>query len=616
MAFGKKKTTKNQTQDTGAQNQAPKKVTAEDIKKLKEKIAKKIPDVSNEVYEWSYFEDALNYMNNLVWIDIFPNIRKNNPMAFATRSGGNTGAYEVFVNPNVGEESETPLKLHEFGHVLFNHLSLQDKQREIQTNKVLTYWPKISKYIDLSDAIEKANGNAGKVQREYAYKMAEAMLNIVMDMEVNSKLFTEEEWGNMKYLTNIAYLNVSVSEKTNISYEELEVLDKHLDEHKKDLKDNPIAKPIWPADYKFPLGLTYGEYLDLMLKDENLENTMQQLQQMMQQMKGQGQGQGQGQGDGDGDGQGNGQNGNGQGKMSAEDIDNLRNQFSDTDEEKSQDEIKEADAQDKAEAGDSGDEDGNGKGGKSGGDEDGDDDGGFVSGGGQRGGNGWSPTGTSNDDPTKYIEGSKNPEVRDFITKKVFSQQILNTKSNTMYNYNRHKHGNLIITKYTKEDIWRPGNIYMVVDCSGSIDSKAISDFISTTKEISKKCGPKSRIIWWDTRLEGDFRLTENQGPRGCGGTDIAGGIAYVRDKYELQKNDKLFIISDFEDGLYQWNRELEKVKCDCFAICWTSQPVRDKYSYIERCNYCSDDPQEETRKLLRKVDTAFVNIYPRGYED
>jgi hypothetical protein len=351
-----------------------------------------------------------------------------------------------------------------------------------------------------------------------------------------------------------------------------------------------------------------------MLKDENLENTMQQIQQMMQQMKGQGQGQGQGQGDGDGDGQG--QNGSGNGKMSAEDIDNLRNQFSDTDEEKSQNEIKEADAQDKAEAGDSGDDDSseNGSSGNGNG-EDGDDDGGFVSGGGQRGGDGWSPTGTSQDDPTRYIEGSKNPEVRDFITKKVFSQQILNTKSNTMYNYNRHKHGNMIITKYTKEDIWKPGNIYMVVDCSGSIDSKAISDFISTTKDISKKCGPKSRIIWWDTRLEGDYRLTENEGPRGCGGTDIAGGIAYVRDKYELQKNDKLFIISDFEDGLYQWNRELEKVKCDCFAICWTNQRVNDKYRYIERCNYCSDNPTEETRKLLKKVDTAFVNIYPNGYD-
>lgn len=603
MAFGMKKKSQD-TQNNGAQT--PQKKTANDIKKLKEQIAKKIPDVSNEIFEWSYYEDALNYMNNLVWIDIFPNIRKNNPMAFATRSNGSTGAYEVFVNPNVGEESETPLKLHEFGHVLFNHLSLQDKQREIQTNKVLTYWPKISKYIDLSDAIEKANGNAGKVQREYAYKMAEAMLNIVMDMEVNSKLFTEEEWENMKYLTNIAYLNVSVSEKTNISYEELEVLDKHLDEHKKDLKENPIAKPIWPADYKFPLKLTYGEYLDLMLKDENLENTMQQIQQMMQQMKGQGQSQGQGQGDGDGDGQG---------KMSAEDIDNLRNQFSDTNEEKSQEEIKEADAQDKAEAGDSGDDSSeNGSSGNGNG-EDGDEDGGFVSGGGQRGGDGWSPTGASQDDPTKYIEGSKNPEVRDFITKKVFSQQILNSKSNTMYYYNRKKHGNLVITKYTKEDIWRPGNIYMVVDCSGSIDSKAISDFISTTKEISKKCGPKSRIIWWDTRLEGDYRLTENEGPHGCGGTDIAGGIAYVRDKYELQKNDKLFIISDFEDGLYQWNRELEKVKCDCFAICWTHQRVNDKYQYIERCNYCSDNPTEETRKLLKKVDTAFVNIYPNGYD-
>ena len=605
MAFGKSKKSTKQTQNTPAQNETQKKISAEDIKKLKEEIAKKIPDISNNIYNWSYYEDALNYMNNLVWISIFPNIRKNNPMAFATRSGGTSGAYEVFVNPEVGEESEKPLQLHEFGHILFNHLSLQDKQREIQTNKVLTYWPKISKYIDLSDAIEKANGNVGKVQKEYAYKMAEAMLNIVMDMEVNSKLFTEEEWKSMKYLTNIAFLNVSTSDKTNISYEELEALNKHLDEHKDDLEENPIANPIWPADYKFPLGLTYGEYLDLMLQDENLENSMQQMQKMMQQMKGQGQGQGQGQGDGNGQGQG-------QGKMSADDIDNLRNQFSDTNEEKSQDEIKEAEAQDKS---DGGDQDGDSGSGSSNGENEGaSEDGEFVSGGGQRGGNGWSPTGTSNDDPTKYIEGSKNPEVRDFITKKVFSQQILNTKSNTMYNYNRRKHGNMIITKYTKEDVWRPGNIYMVVDCSGSIDSKAISDFISTTKDISKKCGPKSRIVWWDTRLEGDYRLTENEGPRGCGGTDIAGGIAYVRDKYELQKNDKLFIISDFEDGLYQWNRELEKVKCDCFAICWTNQKVSNKYEYIERCNYCSDNPQEETRKLLRKVDTAFVNIYPNGY--
>ena len=209
-----------------------------------------------------------------------------------------------------------------------------------------------------------------------------------MDMEVNSKLFTEEEWENMKYLTNIAFLKVSTSEKTNISYEELEALDKHLDEHKKDLKENPIAQPIWPADYKFPLKLTYGEYLDLMLKDENLENTMQQLQQMMQQMKGQGQGQGKGKGNGDGQGQGqNGdEDGSGQGKMSAEDIDNLRKQFSDTDEEKNQDEIKEADAQDKAEAGDSGDEEGNGNGGEAGA-EGGDEDG-FVSGDNRFGANG------------------------------------------------------------------------------------------------------------------------------------------------------------------------------------------------------------------------------------
>ena len=29
----------------------------------------------------------------------------------------------------------------------------------------------------------------------------------------------------------------------------------------------------------------------------------------------------------------------------------------------------------------------------------------------------------------------------------------------------------------------------------------------TVVKEVSKKCGPKSRIIWWDTRLEGDTYL-------------------------------------------------------------------------------------------------------------
>ena len=47
MAFGTKKS--KQTKNTEVKNQQ--KVSAEDINKLKEQIAKKIPDISNETYE-------------------------------------------------------------------------------------------------------------------------------------------------------------------------------------------------------------------------------------------------------------------------------------------------------------------------------------------------------------------------------------------------------------------------------------------------------------------------------------------------------------------------------------------------------------------------------------
>ena len=194
--------------------------------------------------------------------------------------------------------------------------------------------------------------------------------------------------------------------------------------------------------------------------------------------------------------------------------------------------------------------------------------------------------------------------------KNVFNKKVLNNRVDYMKYYNRQKYGNVMVSTCSNEDVWRPGDIHMIVDCSGSIDSCAIESFIKCVKKVSKKCGPKSRIIWWDTRLEGDTYLRNNHGPRGCGGTDIAGGIKYLRENHLKNKNDKVIIISDYEDSLYRWEEELSKVKNDCIGICWTYQKVENKYDYLGRYSYADRDG-DIIHKLMKKLPTIFVNIRP-----
>ena len=190
----------------------------------------------------------------------------------------------------------------------------------------------------------------------------------------------------------------------------------------------------------------------------------------------------------------------------------------------------------------------------------------------------------------------------------------MNTRQDPVYYYNRKKYNsNVMISRSREEQLWRPGNIILLVDCSGSIDDTTIGTMVKTVRRIAKKCGPKSRIIWWDTFLEGDYPLNADKGPKGYGGTNIAKGIKYVRQHYLRQSNDKLVIISDYADSLTQWYDEVRKIKNDVVGLCWLYS--RDKTETAEQylSNWWSyDNDGEENKsfdKLLKKIPTTLVNI-------
>ena len=555
--------------------------------KLRNEIIAKVPPLDPQF--WSYYDDALDEMNKIVWTRITPNIRSSQPMAFATRSKGTTGVFEVYVNPNIPYECKQPLELHEFGHVIFTHMSLLESQREIIIRKIMSYWHNFEKHIE-DEAIKTAED-----VKNVSKAICNAMLNIAMDYEVNSKLFTEEEWPIMVQYTQWASI-MAIACAPKSTKEELESCLEWLDDDDPDKE--PMFKPCWPADAGFPLGKDYRQYLDLMLMKP--DNAMEQIKQMIKQMK-QNQGQGQGQGDGSGGG-GNQNNSGSGGKLSKEDIDKLRQTCNDADNKTGEEAKAEAASEDSKE---NGTKDATAR---------------AAGPRGAQNESGWSPTGSSKEDEEIDITNDKALEKR--LLEEIFNKHLSNTRQDSMYYYNRQKYANnLMISKDRPEDLYRPGNIYMVVDCSGSIGGKAISKLTGAVKKVAKKCGAHSRIIWWDTNLQGDYKIRENKGPQGSGGTFIAEGIKYVRENYLKRSNDKLIVISDYQDSLSHWMVELEKLdKNDCVGICWrTVGGWYGNYStgkeYLEAMCRCSDDQGAFMNKFLKKLPTTLVKI-PYGFDD
>lgn len=535
-------------------------------KDLRDKIIKSIPNLEPKF--WSYHADALNEMNMVVWTYIHPNIRDSQPMAFACRSRNTTGVYEVYVNPNVPYECREPLELHEFGHVIFTHMSLLENQRKILVQKIMSYWNRFEKHIE--DNALKTKEDIQKASKI----ICDAILNIAMDYEVNSKLFTDDEWKT--FVEYIQWASIkAAADAPNTTKEELEKIIEWLDNESED-KDL-LFHPCWPEDEGFPKGLDYRQYIDLMLMRP--DNAMDAIKKALGKM-------GSESGDGNGSGSGKGNHG---GKISKSDLERILKEQNDANNEASNDAKEEAEKQDDAEQGTSSNaaRDKLNQG-------------------------GWSPNGHSVD---KRIYDYKNSKALGRkILNEIINKQVLMCRQDNLYYYNRQKYNsNLLISKMKSEDLYRPGNIYLLVDCSCSIGSDVIEAIIGVVKNISKKCGPHSRIIWWDTALAGDYPLKELKGPTHCGGTSISRGIHYVSEKYLRRSNDKLIVLSDYEDSLHMWYDELEKIrKNDCLGICWGSFKGNATETIKRVCRTYDDNDEVFFQKFIKKLPTTLVDIGER----
>ena len=535
-------------------------------KDLRDKIIKSIPNLEPKF--WSYHADALNEMNMVVWTYIHPNIRSSQPMAFACRSRNTTGVYEVYVNPNVPYECREPLELHEFGHVIFTHMSLLENQRKILVQKIMSYWNRFEKHIE--DNVLETKEDIQKASKI----ICDAILNIAMDYEVNSKLFTDDEWET--FVEYIQWASIkAAADAPNTTKEELEKIIEWLDNKSED-KDL-LFHPCWPEDEGFPKGLDYRQYIDLMLMRP--DNAMDAIKKAIGKTDS-------GSGDGNGSGSGKGNHG---GKISKSDLEKILKEQNDANNEASNDAKEEAEKQDDAEQGTSSNaaRDKLNQG-------------------------GWSPNGHSVD---KRIYDYKNSKALGRkILNDIINKQVLMCRQDNLYYYNRQKYNsNLLISKMKSEDLYRPGNIYLLVDCSCSIGSDVIEAIIGVVKNISKKCGPHSRIIWWDTALAGDYPLKELKGPTHCGGTAISHGIHYVSEKYLKRSNDKLIVLSDYEDSLHMWYDELEKIrKNDCLGICWGSFKGNATETIKRVCRTYDDNDEVFFQKFIKKLPTTLVDIGER----
>lgn len=576
----------------------------------------------------SLYDIAEEEMSKIVWIPIVEDLSPDK-MAFVTKSTSN--AYKLFVNNKIPAQYRKWFKLHEYGHILFGHLKFTDFQRKQLTKKVLQYWPKIEPHIDLDDA-DKGKSKLDLVNK-YIIPLQQIIENYAMDMEVNSKLYpSDEEKQDMTTVMSNSMLHALLNDDLVLDVT-LKKIEEYIDEGQKE----PFAKPVFPRDYEFEDQLSYQEYLDLIFL--NIEKFINFLKRDASQQGGQGQGQGQSQGQGQGQGssssgsngqsqsgQGDGdeENGNGKGsgeELSEEDKERLRKQAerdangmkkrltlddieklrqrankSDTDEKSNEDTAeKSGHGKDVEESGNDDDEGSNGS---SEGNAVGDVD--------------WTgQSGLGHNHATKprpdVIPLGNGASLAKIIEKEAFSKKIVNTRENIMWYYNRRKYGDKdIISKQVSENLYRPGNLYILVDCSGSINKNAISIMLKAIRIVAKKCGPRSRVIWWDTNLVADYSIRETQKPICGGGTDIGAGMEYVRDRYLKKSNDKLIIISDYEDSLGKWQQVADTFSNDITGIGWTYDLPRSAEDFIGR-TYWGD--RCNPKKFNKRIHTKVVKI-------
>ena len=462
-------------------------------------------------------------------------------LAYVAREYRNS--YRIFINEDMEDESFDSADLHEKGHILFNHtqsvnLYIEQFRKELE----LIWDTKIAKYFD--EEVNKNPNNKPKIVKMLFHEFS----NIAQDMEINSKLFDNGEWVKAK--KTLARSGTIVHYLDLLRY--FDTLSGMIQDPKARKLESPTYLKIvgkfmfllenvkgriageegdfqfcYPANKGWPEKLDWMTYMILLVR--NLDETMKQImKQINEKLAGKGAGQpGQGQPGCDGCGTDPG------GKTMSQDVlDKYSNEKG-----------KEDDAENDANGGMMGDEDGDGEGESDSGGARGRSEGGNNRGRGHGGVKVEFETCDTFNDFTKFLRknclGKKNRKIN----------------SDVLYNSNRGKFASrVVVPRRHLIEKWMPTECHIVVDVSGSVPTdyveRVINSIVDTNSGIDLK---RSHIIFCDTRVVSDEIMSaRTKSVYAGGGTEIAEGIKYAR-KYMKKKTDKLFIISDFEDSLEQW---------------------------------------------------------------
>lgn len=486
------------------------------------------------------YTSVLEKMNSFVFEEF--QTKKKNPIAYTLKRGEgyDSGSFKIFLPPvSKDKELNHYLFVHEAGHIIFNH-SLNAPTKE----KILK---------DRLERVYEENINLFRNKKDFFNTFYSRIFNIAQDFEVNSKLFTKDEFN---------YLN--------------KIMSAYI---KKD------AKGMWPEDYGFPVGETWRFYLNMIIGDlpkfiKDYKNNQKKKNKDEEEQEDENQ---------ENEDQ-NDQNDENQNEDS-EDRDDEGDSF----DEDIPDDCETSEGSDGGNPADSDEEDGSdddstGNSGDSSGDEDGD---------GQGEGSGDDEDEPLTEEEMKEIEkeveetseealkerqetknsedkkknghssdyvkytSNRTPNITEtmkYIQKKIIRQDV-ELKRDLLYKSNRL--GDPVIrAKDIEIEIENNENFYVILDVSGSMSIGFITDVVLNFKKLSKKFGKESRIIFWNSDLVQDKSFKENIELVRGGGTDIWKAFQYIGATYKNLEKSILFVISDVEDSMGCWHRDINKLDC------------------------------------------------------
>ena len=430
-------------------------------------------------------------------------------IAYVTRKG-DSSIYEKFVSDRVPECYDA-FNIHECGHLLLQHIRFGfEKEFERVSIAIKAHWSGLKKYIDWEMDRQPTFQEIQETQKNLISMIA----NIAQDFEVNTTFFDEDEKDMLNYALETHVLATMSDNPAN---------KKALQDYAKTKK--PVARGMFPDDYKFPRKLNWIAYLDLILA--NPEKFMQELAKNYSNHLSQG----------SPDNSGSPSKGPSSGgkipksAIDKGDIDgsSIRDTFSDDQPvAQSIDESEKNEEQTFERHGFS-----------------------YLNGG---------DNGSQMHKLSKAFKESLK-SIESFIMDAAVKQSKVTQKHDQLFNYNRGKTKQVLVPRTRENTLRKLENVYILVDCSSSVPTDAVERIVNVCKNVAPRVGRNSRVVYWDTQLLCAKRLHESLDyvPQGdC--TYLARGIQYIADNYLVHDKDGIFIvISDFQDSLNAWKEPLKK---------------------------------------------------------